>query len=345
VSEHRRYPKHPAWQKPARRVTQSATVHLKLGKIFSRRSALIVGPAAADLSGFLSIDELLRRLEGRAPPPRFAFEKEFALYLLFVASIWPDNRQRLVDAARLFGGTINYVAAKNNTRISKLAQKSFNTRLFSKVGGVESLLFCPAINDFHQDVHNRLNELAPLHDVVDLIFRLTVIAPELTQLKFAFYAISRNALGRENDYGISSGPKRKRVTAISMETLHAKWRRRPKSLILSYLLVEHFKLGLLPPGHWRFLHLFSQTVQSGHTIRSFQAAIERVLSRSKAARRSGLAELLEARDPPRVQRIHVQPPTDVQLSKILEAASAYFSPPMRDERIESIRQSAKKWYL
>jgi hypothetical protein len=125
------------------------TISFNTGKVFARKPPVVVRPnVKADLSEFKSIDDLLLRLEGAAFPPRFAFEKELTLYLLFVSSIWPGDNQRLEQAARIFGGTINFIAGKaqgnGTSSIRPGEQGSFNKNFFYKVGGLESLLFCPS---------------------------------------------------------------------------------------------------------------------------------------------------------------------------------------------------------
>src|SRR4051812_12198210 len=74
-------------------------------------------PPLVCLSGFKTTDDLLRRLD--LDEVAFPFEKELSLYLLFITSIWPDDEERLVTAARLFGATVTFLTS-NKARLANI---------------------------------------------------------------------------------------------------------------------------------------------------------------------------------------------------------------------------------
>ena len=61
----------------------------------------------SDLRGFSTVDELIDRLTGDERSA-FPYEQELTLYVLLVASLWPNDHERLLAAARIFSGALNF---------------------------------------------------------------------------------------------------------------------------------------------------------------------------------------------------------------------------------------------
>ena len=103
----------------------------------------------ADISGFSTVEELMARAAGERSVG-IPFEKELALYLLLIASLWPNDRERLITAARLFAGALNWSVAnqlhKGQTylqfrkRFPRSKLMSFNQTFFRRIGGPYSLI-------------------------------------------------------------------------------------------------------------------------------------------------------------------------------------------------------------
>ena len=139
----------------------------------------------AVLSGLSTIEELLALTDGKIPE-LFPFCRELASYLLLVLSLWPNDQQRLLDAARIFSGALNYHMAhtpKDRTfpngdslsgyedvafeRVFPAGElEPFNRTFFDRIGGLESLLFCPSMRQFRRDICDRSEELKIVHDIV-----------------------------------------------------------------------------------------------------------------------------------------------------------------------------------
>jgi hypothetical protein len=157
----------------------------------------------ADISGFSTAEELMARAAGEGSIG-IPFEQELALYLLLIASLWPNDRERLITAARLFAGALNWSVANQLHRSrtylefrkqfprSKLM--SFNETFFQRIGGPYSLIFCKNVNQFHEDVWNRIGELTVLHHVIEFLFKSSALTQRFSSLSFAFHAIAHNVL-------------------------------------------------------------------------------------------------------------------------------------------------------
>jgi hypothetical protein len=209
----------------------------------------------------------------------------------------------------------------------------FNSSFFCKIGGLKSLLFCPSPETFQEDIWRRLHDLRPLYDVVDYLFKMAAIAPELTSLEFALQVTSENVFGQR--YG-----------SLGFEALRARWKGRPSTLIIGYVLFNYCNIASFPPGNSRFVSVLSVSAarNRGASIRNIQKTVEDVLSTSRVSKQSSLAQLLPAQKSDRVSRIKVHSPTDDQINKILKVAQTYLKQPISVERAKEIRQAAKEWY-
>jgi hypothetical protein len=137
-----------------------------------------------DLRGLSSIKELLLLIG--ADSETFPFCRELALYLLLIASIWPDNKDYLLTAGRIFSAALNFHVAR--TPVDRMVRfgddevvfgdafpakglDEFNKKFFNRIGGPESVLFCPSIEQFHRNVWKRANELLIVHDVIHFLVK------------------------------------------------------------------------------------------------------------------------------------------------------------------------------
>jgi hypothetical protein len=59
-------------------------------------------------------EELLALMQGDTPG-LFPFCRELAAYQLLAFSLWPDDQQRLLDAARIYSGALNYHSPNSKT--------------------------------------------------------------------------------------------------------------------------------------------------------------------------------------------------------------------------------------
>ena len=245
---------------------------LDLGKrVFSEDPPLIVRPSLrGDLTGFSTVDDLIGKLS-RDRRPAFPYERELALYLLLIASIWPGDRERLLAAARIFSGALNFhisraqedAASSASRRYLALRQKlspseinSYNENFFVKFGGPQSLLFSPSVEAFHRDLWKRIAELTLIHDFAEYIFKSSILSKRISSATFGYHAIANNIFAREGGYGVAGGPKRKRgqTTAVkTAESVRAKCKSVPATVILSFIMTRWYGVHLFDPAHSQFL--------------------------------------------------------------------------------------------
>jgi hypothetical protein len=205
---------------------------LDLGKrVFTNSPPIIYPPSfKAEISGFSTVQELIARAagEGSISVP---FEKELALYLLLIASLWPNDRERLVTAARLFAGALNWSAENElqsraywnfRERFPQTSLQSFNQKLFKQIGGPYSLIFCENANQFHDDVWSRIGELTVLHDVIEFLFKASALGQRFSSLSFAFHAIAHNVLCRIGGYPSEAGQNSRQKRAQPLRTALAR---------------------------------------------------------------------------------------------------------------------------
>jgi len=240
----------------------------------------------AHLPSSLSTDQ--RLIERLMPNDReaFPFERELALYLLLICSLWPGDRQKLIIAARVFCGALNYHKANVardalfsyqfghfdfHRHYSAKKVASFNKLLFEEVGGPMSLWLTPDAREFHHEVRERLTELAMMHDVIDYLVKASIISPRLSSSAFAFYAVANNIFERANGYGVRVGPKRSRSKVekntrwenekrlrskeevTTTHTVRQKWKQAPSTILLSFIMAQKFELHKFCPTDARFL--------------------------------------------------------------------------------------------
>ena len=223
-----------------------------------------------DLSGGLSsIERMITRLQSPAKE-FFPFERELTLYLLLIASIFPDAPARLLTAARIFSGALNLHARiqgqnanfryrehklKFHDAFTKRRLSKFNKIFFREIGDWPSLLFTPSASEFHDAVTRRLGELQMLHDTINYILKASTLSRQLSSSNLAYNAISKNFFNRKNGYGVKIGEKKRRRTTILATTpsyVREKWKRAPNTLFLSFVMTEMFSIHRHPPTDVRF---------------------------------------------------------------------------------------------
>jgi hypothetical protein len=209
-----------------------------------------------DLAGFNSIQDLIRREVD--PKTQFPFQRELALYLLLIASLWPGNVDRLLVAARIFSGGLNF-RLSGSGKSPKLMKRGgpysasnlgvFNRAFFSRIGGPESLLFCPSSEEFYREIWAHINDLAMMHDVIEFLVK-TADFPELCSARMAFAAIAVNLFEREGGYGVPSSPKRNHQTGYvaTPETVRARWKAVPDTVVLSFVLTRWYGIHYFDPA-------------------------------------------------------------------------------------------------
>jgi hypothetical protein len=323
----------------------------------------------ADISGFSTTQELMVRAAGEGSSG-IPFEKELALYLLLIASLWPDDRDRLLTAARLFAGGLNWSVENQPHRRQKYLEFrkqfprskliSFNETFFQRIGGPYSLVFCKSVSQFHEDVWNRIGELTVLHDVIEFLFKASALSQRFSSLSFAFHAIAHNVFGRRAGYGVSSGPKRGPRDGIAWKTgaaasqvitvnsIRQKWRNRPDTLVLSFVLMKFWPmLSFLPPSNRKFFLQLSRLAHhdAGATIKNFLPMVELALSGSAAMKQSHLAQLTTSNIQQKwPKRLRVTPLSDDELERAISAGQTYFQRSLSDAEQEQLRQKLKGWW-
>jgi hypothetical protein len=252
-------------------------------RVFSKNPPIIAVPQLrSDLSGFSTVDELIGRLT-RDHRPIFPYEKELVLYLLLIASLWPNDYERLLTAARLFSGALNFHfsrAPKDMYRRARLLRRKlsrkkinfFNKHFFVRIGGPPSLLFCPSVERFHRDVWERIAELTIILDFTEYIFKSSILSKKICSASFAYHAIANNIFSRKGGYGVAEGPKRKskrgNTTAVTTaESVRAKCKHAPETTILSFIMTRWYPFHFFDPANPNFFLVSFRHNESGRWLK------------------------------------------------------------------------------
>lgn len=338
-----------------------ARLNLRLKNNFSASPPLIFDPnLAADLGGFSTIEKLLSKLAGDSYEA-FPFERELALYLLFIIAIWPDKPERLITAARLFSGGLYFnhrTKPHVRGRLTAFARqyshsqlKLFEDRFFETIGGPKSLLFCQSAEEFHKDVWGRLGELAAVHDVIEFLIKVSDLVPRFATSRFAFYAISRNVFDRKGVYGVSIAAKRsaRSETFIATpETIRAKWRGAPDTILLSFVLTTYFGINLFDPGSpLFFVHL--RKVARGNAplhLRSLLSQLGDQALKHKAKQNSLIRRLGQFHMPALSQKGRFYTLSPAELDRAIAISRSFFKKRgLAKEQEAAARQKLKVWWL
>jgi hypothetical protein len=331
-------------------------------RVFSSSPAIVMQPQLdCDLAGFSSADELLAQLSSNAPPP-FPFARELALYLLLVVSIWPDDPSRLLTAARIFSGALNFhVSRVRKDRVFTISGRStrfhrvfthakvarFNKEFFEKIGGPQSLLFCQSAEDFYRDLWKRANDLMMVHDVIEYLVKTSTLSRRLCSATFAFQAVAHNIFQRQGGYGVASGPKRERGVnglATTAETVRARFREAPDTIILSFILTRWYALHFFDPLNPR---LFVVLAERSETSRAFTIAISLLrdrLLKGKSVLNTTLDKWARVDGPPLEKPSIVYALSADELERAFEIANSVFKRPITPQEKDVIRAKQKTWW-
>jgi hypothetical protein len=233
----------------------------------------------------------------RSANEKFPFERELALYLLFIVSIWPNDCDRLLTAARIYSGAINLNDATVTRKLkvyydrdvfvshdvfSKSRLRQFNRMFFETIGGPFSLLFTPSIPEFQGMVRRRLDELLIVHDVIKFMLGASVVTSKLNSANIAFHAVAQNFFARKNGYGVRAGPKHKR-SKRGVTTVHSareKWKRAPETILLSFVMTQILAVQRFSPATPYFFTHLSRIVRSSPEIDDLLGIIQASIKRS-----------------------------------------------------------------
>jgi hypothetical protein len=336
---------------------------LDLGKrISTPNPPIITTPRLkAHLRGLSSIKELLNLICGESEP--FPFCRELALYLLLVASIWPDNKDRLLTAGRIFSAALNFHVA--HTPVDRtfrvggeevvfgdvfpaICLDEFNKVFFDRIGGRESVLFCPSIGQFHRDVWNRVNELLIVHDVIHFLVKAaTVLPPKLRSASFAYETVARNIFNRKGGYGVLAGPKRQRDdtgTVATAGSVREKWKRAPETVILSYVLAEVYRLPVYDLATLPLFVGFCDQAKSASALELLLSSISSQLTIAKATQNKSTMKWARA--------LAVVPPTKPwalyrlsadELERVFRIDQKVHKRPLSQNEQQEACQKAKTW--
>ena len=310
-----------------------------------------------------NIQNLLDRLMPSATEA-FPFERELALFLLLVAALWPDDRQSLLTAARIFSVRIEFscfkfevecsfylsrVQLNFNREFSKKKLDLFNKLFFNKIGGPNSLLFTRSVDDFHRDLRQRLAELLMMHDVINYLLKASIISPQLSSSTLAFHAIENNIFERANGYGVPGGAKRKRskhqVTTVN--SVREKWKRAPKTILLSFLMTRIFRVQDFSPNDPSFLVYLSIMARPspGRTVANFLTLIQTSLRRNSPTQNQSIEKWTYF---PMPQHFSGQIGgalrfSEDQLNRVLKITDGVFRRPLSAEQKDAIRRKNKSF--
>ena len=338
-------------------------ISIDLGKRVesSKYPPIIVKPKLpTDMRGFDTVGDLIsRQTESRTA---FPFQRELALFLLLIASIWPGDLGRLIVAARIFSGALNFHISphrKNRMFVRKRHRfhqeftseklNLFNKVFFARIGGLESLLFCQSVEEFHCELWARTNELAMMHDVIEFLIKTARYFPEFCSSKFAFNAIAHNVFGRIGGYGVAAGPKRKHLKSglvTTPELVRAKWKNAPDTIILSYILTHWYSIHFFDAANPLFLIRLNEAVREGPRgkLIRFLSLVQEPLHLGKAKQNSSIMKWLRI-DIPRLQKpVHFKPLTPNELDQLITISRNHFKKPLTPDQEADVRARLRTWW-
>jgi hypothetical protein len=317
-----------------------------------------------DLRGFSSAEELLAQLSGSAAPP-FPFAHELALYLLLIASIWPNNPARLLTAARLFSAALNFHDSTVNKKhvvrmldryiavgrvISHRSVVDFNRAFFDRIGGAQSILFTQSADDFHSELWKSLKGLDMVHDVIEYILKASALSPRLSSVTFAFEAIAENIFQRKGGYGVQRIRKDRApdrpipAGGTTVQTVRTAFRRAPAdTIVLSYVLARRYGLCIFDLADPRlFLHL-AVIVEDPTTITKTISIHAHQLLKGKVKQSTTLALWAKNAGPSVSGTLLYQPLSDQELDRAFAIAARVLSKPLVSAEQHAIRSRQKNW--
>jgi hypothetical protein len=224
----------------------------------------------------------------------------------------------------------------------------FNKKFFNRIGGPESVLFCPSIEQFHRNVWKRANELLIVHDVIHFLVKAAkVLPPKLRSASFAYEAVARNIFNRKGGYGVSSGPKRQRhdgSTVTTTGSVREKWKRAPETVILSYVLAEWFRLPVYDLATLPLFVRFCDQARSAGELEFFLSAIGRQLIVAKAVQNESIMKwartlpVVPLTGPWVLYRLSAE-----ELERVFHIDQKVHRRPLRENEQQEARRKAKTW--
>lgn len=306
-----------------------------------------------------SIKYLIDRLTPSAKEV-FPFEHALSLHLLFIAALWPNDRQRLLTAARIFAGSTNFHIAtvgpkavftcKNehlhfHNEFSKSRLALFNEGFFKILGGLNSLFFTDSVTAFYRDVHQRVTDLQMMHDVISFLIKASVVSPQLSSSRLAFEAVARNIFDRPNGYGVHLGAKRMRshgkVTTVN--SVREKWKRSPETILLSFVMTEMFGPQNFSPSEPQFLaytHIVARRTP-GKFITILLKISQAYLARNRRTQNKSIEKWTQLL-PARPFKGGIGGPlrfSDIQLDRVFTIVDSVFKKPLLKEQKAEFRRN------
>jgi hypothetical protein len=330
-----------------------------LGKrVFSSAPPIITRPKIPDdISGFSTLDELIDKLDEKSAE-LFPFQRELAVYLLLIASLWPDDKQRLLTAARLFAGALNFHCPNISVEVSGGVQgkfrrqfqtadvQLFDERFIAKLGGLQSLLFCASIENFHSDIWKRVADLTVIHDVIEYLVKVSLLRRKLSSLTFAYNAIANNIFNREGGYGIHTGAKRRagRVGWVTTaESVRAKCKRGPNNPILSFIMTRWYGAHLIDPANPKFFISLANQELSAAGIKLSLGSLRERLLRAKAAQNETIAKWAQVdAAPPRNSVLYTLKPDE--LERAFDISKEVLKIKLTEQECEAARHKLQIWW-
>jgi hypothetical protein len=339
------------------------TFVVDLGKrVFSTCPPIVTIPKlSSDISGFSTVPDLMDRLSDDRPEA-FPYERELALYLLLIASVWPNDNQRLVTAARIFAGALNFHVSNVPTNrvfdvggtgftfhenFPRAKVEAFNDILFAKIGGPQSLLFSQSLEDFHRDLWKQVADLTIIHDVIEYIVKTSSLFPRISSLTFAYRAIADNIFARKGGYGIAEGPKRRRGKAgavTTSEAVRAKCKRAPTTVILSFIMTRWYKLHFYDPANPRFFVRLSINENSSLGVGVNLSVICKQLLAAKSVQNVTIARWAKVDAAIPLQKLrYIYTLSSEELERAFEISDKVFKTPISQEERDAVREKLRTW--
>jgi hypothetical protein len=326
-------------------------------RVFSQEPPIIGRPKLPDdLGGYSTVEELTDKLPSNGVPA-FPYERELALYLLLVASLWPKDRKRLLTAARIFSGALNFHFSRargdgTSTSSKKYAVlprelssadiHSFNESFFARIGGPLSLLFCPSIEESHRALWKQVGELTMIHDFVEYLFKSSPFK-RISSVTFAYHAIANNIFERKGGYGVAGGPKRKRGEADPVKTaesVRARCKDIPENVILSFIMTRWCCFHWLDPTYPEFLLNLMDSQESGPSIKIALSTIAERLLGNRPSVNTSVARWARVNTPP-LNRAWLQTLSPAELDRAFKIAEKVFKKPISQEEQDRTREILK----
>ena len=183
---------------------------------------------------------------------RFRFDREIALLLLLIWSMWPDDDAILRMASRLIADAITFHRRDKSgnitdKRIKKLASirarleepwyETFYLRFYAHFGGLASARLMWTRSDFDKIVVDKQCELNTSLDLIEFLLRMSKVDNKLITRNFGSEFIARDGFQQFDSYGVRIGEKKsERPTKVAVNTVSKRWDNAPATLGLTYII-------------------------------------------------------------------------------------------------------------